>query len=98
MTDNRLCRCVFTSAFVVAGLTETFLPGRSLPSSTARRWTSNAVLFATSSTVVLFAYQLSGVALAFSVRADSYGVLNRLPAPYGVRFAAGILAIDLTHY
>jgi sterol desaturase/sphingolipid hydroxylase (fatty acid hydroxylase superfamily) len=89
---------VFTVAFVVTGLAETFLPIRPLPTSTARRWASNTILGAISSVTAILAYQASGIALAFSIRADSYGVLNQLPVPYAAKFAIGILALDLTSY
>jgi sterol desaturase/sphingolipid hydroxylase (fatty acid hydroxylase superfamily) len=89
---------VFVLAFVATALVETFLPFRSLASSTARRWISNSILLAVSSAAVLCAYQLSGVALAFTIRAASYGALNRVPIRYGVQFAVGFVALDLTAY
>jgi sterol desaturase/sphingolipid hydroxylase (fatty acid hydroxylase superfamily) len=91
-------RYVFALAFVAIALAETFLPFRSLPSSTTRRWVSNSILLVASNAAVLCAYQLSGIALAFTIRAASYGALNRVGIPYKVQFAVGFAALDLTAY
>ena len=85
-------------AFVAIALAETFLPFRSLRSSTSRRWISNSVLFAVSAIAVFCAYQLSGIALAFTIRATSHGALNRVALPYSAQFAIGFAALDLTAY
>jgi sterol desaturase/sphingolipid hydroxylase (fatty acid hydroxylase superfamily) len=89
---------VFVLAFVATALAETFLPFRPLPSSTPRRWISNSLLLVVSNVVVLGVYQLSGIALAFTIRAASHGVLNRTGLPYAVQFAVGFAALDLTAY
>lgn len=89
---------VFIVAFVATALAETFLPFRSLPSSTPRRWISNSILLAVSSVAVACAYQLTGIALALTIRAASHGVLNRAALPYGLQFAAGFAALDFTAY
>jgi sterol desaturase/sphingolipid hydroxylase (fatty acid hydroxylase superfamily) len=89
---------VLSLCFVLVASAETFLPRRSLPSSTPRRWTSNLVLLAGSTAAVVFAFQLSGVVLSITVRAASFGVLNRVDLPYGLRFATGFVVVDLTFY
>ena len=89
---------VFVIAFVAAGLAETFLPERALPSSTPRRWASNSILLAVSTLLVFLAYELSGIALACTVAAASRGLLNVVNLPYYVRFAIGFAALDLTAY
>jgi sterol desaturase/sphingolipid hydroxylase (fatty acid hydroxylase superfamily) len=89
---------VFVLAFVTIGLAETFLPLRSLPSSTPRRWTSNGILQALSTAAVLCAYQLTGIAVACADQANSYGVLNRVSLPYSLRFAIGFVVLDLAAY
>ena len=89
---------VFAISFVVIALAESFLPARSLPSSTPRRWTSNSILVAVSSAVLLCAYQLSGIALACMIEGGSRGALNRVSIPYWVRFAIAFAVLDLTAY
>jgi sterol desaturase/sphingolipid hydroxylase (fatty acid hydroxylase superfamily) len=89
---------IFGSAFVVTALCETFWPFRALPTSTPRRWTSNSILFAASSLVIVCAYQLTGIALAFTIRLSPYALLNRMHASYALRFALGFAAVDLTGY
>jgi sterol desaturase/sphingolipid hydroxylase (fatty acid hydroxylase superfamily) len=71
---------------------------RSLRSSTSRRWVSNSVLFAVSGIGVFLVYPLSGIALAFTLRAASQGALNRVALPYSAQFAIGFAALDLTAY
>lgn len=89
---------VFGSAFVVTALCETFWPFRALPSPTPRRWTSNSILLAISSLVIVCVYQISGIALAFTLRLSRYALLNRIHASYWLRFALGFAAVDLTGY
>lgn len=89
---------VFVAAFVVTALGETFWPFRDLPSSTPRRWTSNSILLAATSLVVVCVYQLSGIALAYTVRLGHYALFNRVHVSYGLRFALGFAAVDLTAY
>jgi sterol desaturase/sphingolipid hydroxylase (fatty acid hydroxylase superfamily) len=89
---------IFGSVFVVTALCETFWPFRALPTSTPRRWTSNSILFAASSLVIVCVYQLTGIALAFTVRLSPYALFNRMHASYARRFALGFAAVDLTAY
>jgi len=88
----------FVLAFAATALAETFLPFRALPSSTRRRWLSNSILLVASNAAVFCAYQLSGIALAFTIRASSHGMLNRVAIPYSVQFAVGFATLDLTAY
>ena len=96
MPWGRIWWLVFVLAFAATALAETFLPFRSLPSSTPRRWISNSILLVVSNAAVLCAYQFSGIALAF--QASSHGLLNRMATPNGVQFAVGFAALDLTAY
>jgi sterol desaturase/sphingolipid hydroxylase (fatty acid hydroxylase superfamily) len=98
MAWGRIWWYVFVLAFGATALAETFLPFRSLPSSTPRRWISNSILLAVSSAAVRYAYQFSGIALAYTIRAGSHGALNREAIPYGVQFAVGFAAVDLAAY
>jgi sterol desaturase/sphingolipid hydroxylase (fatty acid hydroxylase superfamily) len=98
MTSGATWWYVFASAFTITGVAEAFRPIRSLSSSTTRRWTSNSILLALSGVVAILAYQVSGIALAFSIQADHYGLLNRLAAPYAARAVIGLAALDLTRY
>lgn len=98
MLDGRLWWYILILAFVATAMAETFLPFRSLPSSTPRRWTSNAILVAISGLAIFCAYQLSGIALAITIQASSHGALNRVPIPYSVRFAIGFASLDLMNY
>ena len=87
---------VFVLGFVLIATTETFLPLRSLPSSTARRWISNASLLALSSVLVAAVFRVGAVALA--VRVAGHGILDRLPLLDPARFALAFALIDLTFY
>ncbi len=98
MITDRLWWLILVSAFVLTALVETFQPARLLPTSTLKRWTSNWILFAVSSAILLCVYQLSGIALAVDVQATQRGLLNRLDLPYVLRFAIGFLALDLVSY
>jgi sterol desaturase/sphingolipid hydroxylase (fatty acid hydroxylase superfamily) len=89
---------VFVVAFAVTALGETFLPLGSLPTSTARRWMNNSLLLAVSVLVARCAFLLTGIALAFTMRGASHGVLNTTALPYSVRFLVGFAALDLTAY
>jgi sterol desaturase/sphingolipid hydroxylase (fatty acid hydroxylase superfamily) len=89
---------VFVFAFVATALAETFRPFRFPSSSTSRRWISNSILLVASNAALLLAYQASGIVLAFTMRAESHGLLNRMAIPYAARFAVGFAALDLTDY
>ena len=73
---------VFGLSFVVTALVETFWPYRVLPSSTSRRWTSNAILQVASTAVIAGAFQLTGIALAAAIQATRHGALNKNPLPH----------------
>lgn len=89
---------VLVLAFAVTALAETFLPFRSLPTSTARRWFANTVLIVASNVALICVYRLSGISLAFTMRGQSHGVLNRVALPYWAKFAIGFAALDLVAY
>jgi sterol desaturase/sphingolipid hydroxylase (fatty acid hydroxylase superfamily) len=89
---------VFAVSFVAIALAESFLPAYSLSSSTPRRWTSNSILLAISSVLVVCVYQLTGIAVASAAAASSRGLLNHVAMPYWVRFAIGFAVVDLTAY
>lgn len=89
---------VFAVSFVAIALAESFLPACSLSSSAPRRWTSNSILLAISSALVLCVYQLTGIAVASAAAGSSHGLLNHFAIPYWARFAIGFVAIDLTAY
>lgn len=87
---------VFGLSFVVTALVETLWPYRVLPTSTRRRWTSNAILQVASTAVITGLFQLTGIALAVAIQATRHGTLNRIPFP--ISFAVGFAALDLTNY
>jgi sterol desaturase/sphingolipid hydroxylase (fatty acid hydroxylase superfamily) len=89
---------VLGAGFVLTGLAETFVPFRTLPSSTSRRWTSNLVLLGASSLLAALIFQVSAVALAVSVRHGSHGLLNRAWLPFWMQFAVGVASIDFLTY
>ncbi len=89
---------VFAVSFVAIALAESFLPAYSLSSSTSRRWTSNSILLAISSVLVVCAYQLTGIAVASTAAASSRGLVNHVAIPYWVRFVIGFAVVDLTAY
>ncbi len=90
--------CVFGSSFVAIILAETFRPFRNLSSSTPRRWISNGLLLGTSSVLIRCVYGISGIALAVTVHASRYGVLNRVALPLALRFVLAFVSLDLTQY
>lgn len=98
MRGDHVWLYVFVLGFLAIATAETFLPLRSLRSSTPRRWTSNLVLFLASTTAVTFVFQVSAVALAFTVRGATRGVLNSLHLPYSAQFAMGVALLDFTFY
>ena len=95
---DRLWSYVFVIAFVAIAIGETFRPFRTLSSSTPRRWINNSILLAGSTAIVFCAFQLTGVFLAFTLRAASYGALNRIAIPYAAKFLSSFALLDLTAY
>jgi sterol desaturase/sphingolipid hydroxylase (fatty acid hydroxylase superfamily) len=89
---------VFGVGFLLTGVAETFLPFRSLPSSTVRRWTSNLVLLGVSSILAALALQVGAVALSVAIRNGSHGLLNRPSVPYLFQFLAAFVLLDLVTY
>jgi sterol desaturase/sphingolipid hydroxylase (fatty acid hydroxylase superfamily) len=89
---------VFAISFVAIALAESFLPAYPLSSSTPRRWTSNSILLAVSSVLVVCVYQLTGIAVASAAVASSRGLVNHVSMPYWARFAIGFAVVDLTAY
>jgi sterol desaturase/sphingolipid hydroxylase (fatty acid hydroxylase superfamily) len=98
MISGNVWWLIFTAAFVLTAVLETFQPLRQLPTSMLKRWTSNWILFAISSAVLLCVYQLSGIALAVDLKASQRGALNRITLPYFLKFAIGFAAVDLVAY
>src|SRR5438105_4383097 len=95
MRGNSAWWYVFGISFVAVALLETFLPLRAPTTSTRRRWVANSLLFSISSLTLIGIYDLSGIALAFTLRANSLGLLNRISLPYSLRFAVSFVALDL---
>src|ERR1700685_3729656 len=55
---GRIWWYLFVLAFGDTAVAETFLPHRSLPSSTSRRWINNSILLLLSNAAIVFAYRL----------------------------------------
>jgi sterol desaturase/sphingolipid hydroxylase (fatty acid hydroxylase superfamily) len=88
---------IFVSAIVLVGLAETFRPRRELSKPTGRRWIANSLLACTQ--VGVYALLPAGsTMLAILVRNSPYGLLNRAAIPFALRFAAGMMVLDLIHY
>jgi sterol desaturase/sphingolipid hydroxylase (fatty acid hydroxylase superfamily) len=98
LTSSNLWWLVFVCAFVATAACETFWPFCALRTSTAKRWTSNSILFFATSIVLLCAYQLSGIELAITQRFGHFGLLNRVRLPFALEFAVGFAAVDFTAY
>ncbi len=96
MLTDKLLWYVFVIAFVATASAETFLPFRSLRSSTARRWISNTVLLAFSSVAVASVFRLSAV--LFAARVARHGVLSYIPIPLVIRVIVGVVVLDLVTY
>ncbi|HVP42508.1 MAG TPA: sterol desaturase family protein [Terriglobales bacterium] len=95
---ERVWSYVFVCGFLAVAAVETFVPLRSLRSSTPRRWLSNIGLYLSSLAAARLILQLSALALAFSMQATSRGLLNQLPLPFVVQFAVGLALVDLRAY
>jgi sterol desaturase/sphingolipid hydroxylase (fatty acid hydroxylase superfamily) len=85
-------------AFVVFALWETYHPRRVLIASTARRWSSHAILSFLCNTSAVWIFRASAVAVAAAVGTSRYGLLNREAIPYWVRCVIAVLLIDLLRY
>jgi sterol desaturase/sphingolipid hydroxylase (fatty acid hydroxylase superfamily) len=85
-------------AFVVFALWETYHPRRVLIASTARRWSSHAILSFICNTSAVWIFRASAVAVAAAVGTSRYGLLNREAIPYWVRCVIAVLLIDLLRY
>ena len=96
MLTDKLLWYAFVIGFVATASAETFLPFRSLPSSTTRRWISNTILLAASSLAVAAVFRLSAILLA--VRVSGHGLLNYLHLPFSLRVAVGFVVLDLAAY
>jgi len=81
-----------------AALVETFWPFRRLASSTLRRWLANGALYLTSNIVLALIYRASGIGIALAVQSSGRGLLNSHALPFALRFALGMLLIDLLSY
>jgi sterol desaturase/sphingolipid hydroxylase (fatty acid hydroxylase superfamily) len=82
-------------AFVVFALWESYYPRRVLVASTARRWSSHALLSFLCNTVAAWIFRVSAVVLA---AASHHGLLNRGTIPFAARCAIAVLLLDLLRY
>jgi sterol desaturase/sphingolipid hydroxylase (fatty acid hydroxylase superfamily) len=82
-------------AFVVFALWESYYPRRVLVASTARRWSSHALLSFLCNTLAAWIFRVSAVVLA---GANHHGLLNRAAIPFAVRCAVAVLLLDLLRY
>jgi len=88
---------IFVSAIVLVGLAETFRPRRDLTKPTGRRWIANGLLAGTQFGVYAL-LPVGATLISILVRNSPYGLLNRAAIPYAIRFAAGMMVLDLAHY
>ena len=96
--QNSLLWGVLVLTFAACALWETFRPRRALSASTARRWANHAVIWVLSDVAVVWIYRAGAVVVASVAGAGHYGLLTRVGLPFGVRFAIGILLLDLLRY
>lgn len=95
---GRLKWILLLAAFTACALWETFAPRRKLAASAAWRWSQNAALDFLFNSPLVWLLRLNAVFVAFWVQDRGYGLLHRLPLFWWLRFAAGILLLDLLRY
>jgi sterol desaturase/sphingolipid hydroxylase (fatty acid hydroxylase superfamily) len=89
---------VFLGALLLFALIETIAPLRIPKLSTPRRWLNHGVLFSVNTALNIVLFRGGTVAFAILIGSKGYGLLNRFPPPYLIRFAIGFLAVDLVRY
>ena len=82
-------------AFVIFALWETYCPRRVLVASTARRWSSHALLSFLCNTLAAWVFRVSAVVVA---AASHHGLLNRETIPFAVRCLIAVLLLDMLRY
>lgn len=85
-------------AFVIFAMWETYRPRRALVASTARRWSSHAILWFLGNVSAGWIYRASALVVASAAAANRYGLLNREAVPYSVRCVIAVLLLDLLRY
>jgi Sterol desaturase len=82
-------------AFVIFALWETYYPRRVLVASTARRWSSHALLSFFCNTLAAWLFRVSAVVIAL---ANHHGLLHRQTLPFAIRCLIAVLLLDLLRY
>ena len=87
-----------TAAFLSVAVWETFRPRRALLVPCERRWTRHAVLLVICSVATALVLRATPVVIALRVAGSRFGVFNKAWAPFAVRCALAIVALDLLRY
>ena len=81
--------------FIAVGTCEVLRPRRSLRSKTPVRWAMHIAFACTSNLAGVLSVGVGAVLVAGASQQNPYGLLNHDALPFGVRFVAGLLLIDL---
>jgi sterol desaturase/sphingolipid hydroxylase (fatty acid hydroxylase superfamily) len=83
---------------LIFGIWESFRPRRVHAVPKAHRWLTHGFLTTLTKGSAILIFPIGAVAVAFSVRNSSYGVLNRTSIPLPVGVFLTFLTLDLYHY
>src|ERR1022692_1345666 len=89
---------LFVATFLTIAVWETFQPKRPLSYPAQTRWGRHALLFAVSGLAQSAVFRISPVLIAAAAANNRFGILNHAWLPYGVRWAAAVILLDLLHY
>lgn len=88
----------FFGIFGVVALSELLVPRRKLTTSKSTRWASNIGLVFIDSVVVRLIFSAGATGFAFVAQERGWGLLYMLEAPYWLKVAAGVIALDFVIY
>ena len=88
----------FFGVFGAVAVGELLVPRRKLTTSKAARWVSNCGLVFIDSVVVRLIFSAGATGFAFMAQQRGWGLLHLLEAPYWLKVAAGVIALDFVIY
>ncbi len=88
----------FFGAFAVVALFEILSPRRALTVSKGARWLTNLAIIALNPLSVRLAFPILPVGMALLAYERQWGLLNNIDAPYWLKAAIGVIALDFSIY
>ncbi len=88
----------FAGIFIIMALWEILAPRRKRTTSKAKRWTWNLGITFINPVILRLVFPVAALAVAVKARENGWGLLNIYELPYWVKFAAGILFLDMVVY